>query len=499
MNDIFNLIYSHTSATSTGVTLLAFMIIYTTLERKVKALPKIPFNFFILYITLRIITNNLDFLGVEGWKKWIAIAAMASLYCGVVRILFYAIVETFFKWRRKKKMPRITKDFILFAIYALIVIVLLRTMGGVNLAGLITTSAILTAAIGLGAQKTLGNLFAGIMIQMDKPYEIGDWIEFNSFIGEVIHISWEITRIRTRKNEIVCIPNQHIASSIIKNLSPAKDSYLSVFEIGINYSTPPDLFKKVVMDVLTKDSKVLTNPAPLILLKEFADFAIIYTVRLTISNYRDENIILGDIRRKLWYALKRHDIEIPFPIRTVRYSHIEHKIANEAKEEIKKSARAVLRKIPLFFPISDGQIDEMSEKIDLIEFGEGEIIVKQADPGSSMFVIENGNVDVLLELENGNERSLATLNEGSFFGEMSLLTGEPRSATVKANVQTQLLEIKKDAFTTIFASDPSISGSLADLLAKRQAEISKTKESEEELSNKRNQLLSKIKNFFGMN
>jgi len=478
---------------------IVLLIAYIFASSRLGRLPKIPVGLLILYLALRMILNALPGMVSEGLVHWLDVAAIIVLYCAAVRIVFALTVELWFEWKRKTKIPKLTRDFVLLAIYAVITFVVLRTKGGVNLAGLITTSAVLTAVIGLAAQNTLGNLFAGLALQMERPYAIGDWIRYGDYVGRVVGIGWKSTRLITFENELVYVPNMDIAKTVLTNYSKPSKRIWMVIELGVEYGAPPNKVRDVIAAVLEQEPMVVKEPRPTIRVLEYGDFAITYKIRLMYEDYGNMPALRGAIMNNIWYALRRNGVRIPFPIRDVHHRHIERRFEQEVLARERISAMSDIDSVPIFEPLPKEARGMLSEKMEIVNYGDGEEVVRQGDAGDSMYILHSGAGEVLVKKPGSEPIKVAELAPPAFFGEMSLLTGDPRSATVKVKGDSTLFRIDKGLFSEIFTKDPSVSERLAEVLAARQAE---TAEALGRLGRDRathaSNLARRIKSFFGI-
>ncbi len=479
--------------------IIILLIVYRYASARLKQLPAVPVGLLILYLVLRIILNAIPDMVSERLLHWLAVAAVIVLYCAAVRIIFAFTVEFWLTWRKRPPLPKLTRDFILLAIYAVIFFVVLRTKGGVNLAGLLTTSAVLTAIIGLAAQNTLGNLFAGLALQMERPYALGDWIQFGDSVGRVVAIGWKSTRLVTFENEMVFVPNLDIAKTTLKNFSkPTKRIWMKI-NLGVEYGAAPNKVRSVLLDVLREEPRALKSPAPIIRLMDYGDFAITYQIRFLYEDYGNYPALRASIMNNVWYALRRNGIRIPFPIRDVHHRHVErqHEVKIAASE--RASAMAELDSVPIFKPLSEESRSMLASRMDLVEYGDGEEVVRQDDPGDSMYILHKGACDVLVKRGDAPPVAVAQLEPSSFFGEMSLLTGEARTATVRAKGDCTLFKMDKELFRDVLVADKTVSEKLADALAARQAEMAEALG--KQMLDKKAQaskLVQKIKAFFGM-
>jgi hypothetical protein len=209
---------------------------------------------------------------------------------------------------------------------------------------------------------------------------------------------------------------------------------------------------------------VLASPAPKVFLKAFGDFAILYEIKFWMENEAIFNDILDAIKTNVWYEAQRNNIRIPFPIRTLQIDRpkIRH-------DESLQQARTSVRKQPFLQLLDTAQTDKLLMHAKLLRFGRGEKVIEQGEHGESMFMLLQGEADVFVSV-NGHDSHVATLKAGDYFGEMSLLTGEPRSATVSATRDCEMWEIQKGVLAEILQENENLVQKLGELLAKRRME-----------------------------
>ncbi len=472
-------------------------IIYWRIAARSTKFPHIPLGLFILYLLIDFARILLLSYNLPQWAARLDLISIIVLYCAAARLVFYVFVDIWLTRKLKFQLPKITRDVALAVIFAVIVIILLHKKGGVNLASLITTSAVLTMVIGLALQDTLGNLFSGLALQTEKLLQIGEWISFREHVGQVVGMTWKSTLIKTLENEIVYIPNNVISKEIVKNYSRPEPSHVAYIEIGIQYEAPPNKVREVILDTLAEYDKVLKVPPPQVRLIMFGDHAITYQIRFWNNDFGGEKLLKAEIMNMLWYAFKRNGIQIPFPIRDVRFHHVERANEEHKREGIRSAITAKLKNIPVLTPLPPEDIELLAKRVSFELFGNGESIVHQDELGDSMYIIHSGGCDIVLE--GGERKVVATLKEGDFFGEMSLLTGERRTATVVAKGDTEVFMIDKKSFADILKAHPAISETLGQALVTRQTYLAAMQGRKEAPSpSATSQLVSKIKSFFGI-
>lgn len=397
------------------------------------------------------------------------VLSIAALSFAVVRGL--AVTADVVVRRRQMHFSTIFRDLLTLLVYTIVVFLVLRSVG-VDVSALLTTSAIVTAVIGLALQETLGNVFSGLSLQLQKPFEPGDWIRFDSYLGRVQGIGWRSTSLITRNLEILDVPNGLLAREVVTNYRGAAIG--DELFVGLPYKTPPSVAKRVIVEVLREVPDVVSMPAPCAELDEYGDSAIKYRVRFWMRDYSRQEGVRDAIMTNLWYALQRHGIAIPFPIRDV-FMHDASDSAGDA-HAFEQERLAALRQVDFLHDLDDIELGMLRTDVQEAVFGSDEIICREGDLGDAFFVLRRGAVEVVARGAGGHETHVADLTAPSFFGEMALLTGEPRSATVRAKGDAELLIVARSGFEALFKTRPSVATAVSRVLATRQSELRERRE-----------------------
>lgn len=479
--------------------LAAVIICYQIALLKAPRLPGLPFSLLYLFLALKFVCLVLPQTTDARIFTAIAVAADVAILWAGARLIFTLVVESWWAWQRKTKIPRITRDLFLAVSYAIILLIVMRTRGGVNLIGLITTSAVLTAVIGLAAQNTLGNIFAGLSIQMDHPFRLGDWVEYGNNTGKVVGIGWAATRLKTFDDEMIIVPNTEIAKTLVKNHSLPTPRHAMKIDIGVEYGAAPEHVRKTLLLLCTQEPRILKEPPPVVRVTNYGDFAITCQLRFFYNDFGISPELRANVMDRIWYTLRRAGIKIPFPIRDVHHRHIERKAEMEESARIRDEAISELDLVPILAPLLPADRKRLALGLTIEEYGNGEIVVEQGNPGDSLYIIHRGVCDVEISTAKGPPVKVATLARPAFFGEMSLLTGEPRSATVRSVGHTIVFSIDKELFRDILLAHPEVSEVLAATLATRQAKtmgmVERRREEEAKIASG---LLGRIRSFFGL-
>ena len=329
---------------------------------------------------------------------------------------------------------------------------------------LVTTSAVSAVVIGFALQDTLGNAFAGLAIQSEKPFHVGQWVRVGDFEGRVAEVTWRATKLRTKAGNFAIVPNNIVAKEAIINYSePAAPMRLEV-EVGASYMVPPNKVKAAMMEALRHSSRVLAAPTPDVVLVAFDASAITYRARFWIDDFAADEVSRDEVRTAIYYAFQRHDIEIPFPIQ------VQYERSFDAPDAASRQAEQeqLLAGVDLFAALPPEARNQVALGAPMAVYGSGETIVRQGEEGQSMFVVLSGAVRVVLEPARDE---IARIQRGGYFGEMSLLTGEPRSATVLAVGDVTVAEIGAELFRRVIAAHPDALDKIGMAVAVRRAEL----------------------------
>ncbi len=364
-----------------------------------------------------------------------------------------------------------------------------------KLAPIFTGSAIIGVVIGLALQDTLGNLFAGLAMQADQPFQIGDVVTIaDKGSGVIENISWRGMKIRTFQNKLLIISNSVLGKEAIE-VAPRDNLNARLVFFNTLYANSPAKTAQVIREVVRQVENVSPKMRPVVRVKNLGDNGIDWEIKYWIEDYSKFNDTDALVRQRIWYAFQREKIEFAYPTRTL---HIETKMQENAFVETTNEIFERLSNVPIFAPLSDEETQKLAAASRVRVFAPDESIVRQGQKGNSMFVINRGTVNVQIK-ENGAAKNLRTLREGDFFGEMGLLTGEPRTATVLAVDETEVLEINNLCLTPILEENPELVASLSKIIEERRVALDKLEEhtKEREIAGKTS-VFDSIKKFFGL-
>jgi len=443
----------------------AALIIGRLLKRRAGVRLGVSFQLFCIALAFYAATS---FYGVTvKWHNIVATAVIALATAFVVALLDRYLWDAYFEKARQTPIPHFLRQVVallLFLIALLLVLVLVYHTEG-YLATLLTGSGIIAIVLGFAMQDLIGGIIAGIALQISRPYKVGDWLNIQDKFAEVMEINWRSTRLRTNDAIYLDIPNFSIARGTIINLHYPTPIHAMRLQVGVDYEVPPNRVKDALLRAASSAEGVVPSPPTKVFVMGFADSAVTYEIKFSMGNHQAYNDVCDAIRTNIWYEFKRQRITIPFPIRTLHVQRRRHRQVPEGHAE----AQAILRGEPLFDSLTDAQLDNVLHSAHIHRYGRGERVIQEGAEGDSMFVMLRGIAHVSV-LRNGTGIRLGVLREGDCFGEMSLLTGEPRSATIRADSDCEVLEISKEGMAEVLRDSPQYLTQLSELLAKRRLE-----------------------------
>ena len=439
---------------------IAFAISTLTVNRLVRRKLKLSLLLLGAYVVVHLVVG-LELAPDAAVDEQLISIERLAFAAGLINLAVISFLNPLREDRVPDRYPAILQDFIVIGLLVLVATLVFHDK-------LLTTSAVSAVVIGFALQDTLGNAFAGLAIQSERPFNVGHWVRVGDFEGRVTEVTWRATKLRTKAGNFVVVPNNIVSKEAITNFSEPTTQCRVEVEVGASYLTSPNTVKSAIAEALANSARALKTPAPDVVLGSFDSSAINYRVRFWIEDYERDEAARDEVRTAIFYAFARHGIEIPWPIQ-VQYEKAWDE--PDAATQVQERGR-LLAGVDLFGGLSDDAREAIARSVRSRTFGDGESIVRQGEPGESMFVIGSGRAVVVLEPDR---REVATIESGGYFGEMSLLTGEPRTATVIARGDTVVLEIGAELFRHLAASSPQAIEQVGVAAAARRIELDKVR------------------------
>lgn len=436
------------------------------------------------------------------WVRWSWRILLGLAFVNVSGAFFFEVFLAVLRLRP----PRFLRDLLMAFTYILVTITVLS--GDVDLTGIIATSAVLTAVIGLSFQDTLGNMMAGMALQMEHAIGVGDWIKIDGQEGLVKEVRWRHTAIETRNWDTIVIPNSVLMKSQVTVLGrrtgqPRQHRQWVYFNVDYRY-TPAAVIETVETALRAEPiPNIAADPQPNCVLMDFKESYGTYAVRYWLTDLAVDDPTNSIVRTRIFYALSRAEIPLSIPAHKVYVTETQSRTEQKRSEEIEKRT-AALKQVELFHVLTDEERRTLANQLRVAPFVRGEAITRQGAEAHWLYVLTRGDAEVRVSADGNLSERIATLHTGDFFGEMGMMTGEPRSATVIALSDVECYRVDKEAFHDILQSRPEIAEDISRVLARRRVELDAVREGLNEearlarMKQHQGDLLRRIQSFFGL-
>jgi small-conductance mechanosensitive channel len=436
-------------------------------------------------------------LGITLIRILKVILAMV-LVIAAVRFISFLVTKTLFRSTTQGEISSLLKTVLSIIVYIVAFFIIFQSFfPSVDLTALFTGSTIVGIVVGLALQDTLGNLFAGLAMSADQPFQVGDVILIpNRGEGVIEKVSWRGVTIRTFQNKLLVISNSVLGKEIFE-VAPKNNLNAKLVFFNTLYTNSPAKTIHAVREAIRQVENVSPKMRPVVRIRNLAADGIDWEVKYWLEDYRLQHDTDALVRQRIWYVFQREKINFAYPTRTL---YLEKHAEEAPPEEIFNITAERLNNVSIFAPLSDEEIERLANASVSRVYAPGEPIVHRGQEGNSMYVIIRGGVKVQIP-ENNYQKTIGKLKENDFFGEMSLLTGEPRTATVIATEESEVLRIDKEGLKPIFENNPALVSAVSELVEERRellrAQAEEAAKEEEEMKAKKGVMRS-IRGFFGL-
>ncbi len=364
---------------------------------------------------------------------------------------------------KQRQVNQLWLDLLKFLLLLGLVMIGLKSVLNIQPGSILTSSAILTAVIGFSLQDTIGSLFSGLLIQMEKPFKPGNWIRVGDAEGQVVEITWRYTKLRTVERNYILVPNNIISRTQLINYNEPVPFVRQNVRVPAPLDAPPVKIKYALEDAMNKCRLVLPKPTPRARFREITENRIIYEMQYYIKDYADAAPSRDEVQSSVWYEFKKMGMDLPQPMLRVE------QLAPAAHGGALHDAVKLLQGISLFAGMSEDDLGLLIVTSSIRTYAHGFQIVRQGQKGTTLYIILEGTVAVK---RGGN--TLAELGAGQFFGEMALLTGEARAADVFVTADAaKCLIVDREGFRIIMDKSPVVIRNIEEIFRARAAQTAR--------------------------
>ena len=431
-----------------------------------------------LWVYLLIPLCTLNWIGARVYHDWLAQSAVQSwitwlpryiiialLIIIVVETLFVLLFDYYYAGRRQLAVPPTIQTLARALLYTLIGLLVLLTFFNIKvIAEMLIGSGVLLLGVAWLMQDALRNLFAGLGLQTTRLFAPGDWLRVGAHEGRVESLDWRAVTLRGALGESITVPMSLLAQVEVTNLTARHAPSAGEVDVVVDFAYPPEQVERVLHAALRDIDGLCAEPAPEVRLAAFQEQGIRYVIRYWFSEGARRAALATAVHRAIWYHFRRAEIRLAYPATNV-YLHQPASAVCSPGERV-----ALLRRIAFLQSLPAEQMERLACALRQHLFARGETVCRQGEPGQTFYIITRGRLRVSA-CAGGQEIFTQTLAVGHFVGEFSLLTGEPRTATVTVEEEAELLVMDKEDMRQILADNPTLAEHISAILAQRRHEL----------------------------
>lgn len=337
---------------------------------------------------------------------------------------------------RRVRQARLFSDLLAAAIYLTVVLIVLNSVLDLPVNGLLATSSVIAIVLGLALQNTLADVFSGIAVGIEQPFHVGDRVSLSDHVeGVVVQMNWRSIRIQTDGNDLATIPNSVAAKAQIINRSVPTERRAASVEISTASPFAPDRLIELMRQALLLCPGVLSDPAPSVDLTRLGLRSCTYTIGFVVPSTKGLAATKSQLLRQAHRVLRHAGAATGEPL----------------------SDAAVLRGLVLFEGLDATHVDNLAASLARRKLGAGESLFEQDSNGSSFFIVKAGVLEITRNRSRNQTESIGRVGPGEYLGEISLLTGEPRTVAATAVVDSEVLELPGAALKKLITENPGLS------------------------------------------
>lgn len=401
------------------------------------------------------------------WSAAVALAGLAAIQLGAT-LVFRGLLPAI-----QLPSPRIAQDLLVTALSLAWCLAWLR-LAGVDPSQLFTTSALITAVVAFSMQDTLGNVLGGVALQLDNSLRVGDWVRIDDVSGRVVDVRWRYTAIETRARELVVVPNSWLMKNrftVIRAPAQGPLAWRRAVAFNVDSEAPPERVT-AALEQAVRDARiacVLEQPPPSAILTELGAGFSRYTLRYWLADPQFDDPTDSAVRVHALAALARAGVRPGLPVEerlTVKENDSWRAAA--AQRDFERRLHAI-RATELFAQLSEAEQAQLATHLVHAPFAAGDIMTRQGAVAHWLYMVLAGEAKVLVDGPQGPV-TVGTLHGGDVFGEMGMLTGEPRGATVIAETAVECYRLDKAGFAQLLRERPEVAREVAAIAERRNAE-----------------------------
>lgn len=391
-----------------------------------------------------------------GMALWLAGALLVS------RLILALLLNPFSRSRTGQDTPAILVNCIYACVFVAAGFMSVHYVLEKPVGALMATSGLVTLIIGLAIRDMIADFFSGLAINFERPYSIGDWIELEpGLVARVTELNWRSTRLITLSERTVIVPNNNFAARQFVNYSLPRRSYRESLSITLNYTADPERIENILQSAISATRGLMEDGSHNVRIKNFTERGVEYEIRFWIDDLASKVGLKHKLAANVLRYLNQAGVSIPYQQQDVLITH-----DRRARQERRIDAKRLLSRIDWLEPLQEHELSQLAEVAKPHDFSKGTIIFNEGEDGDSLYLVVEGIANVRTGT-NGSSKTVGKIEPGQALGEMSVLTGAPRRATVIADTDVHALSIHRLDLEPILRARPQIAQELGNMMAVR--------------------------------
>ena len=333
---------------------------------------------------------------------------------------------------------------------------------GYSITGVYVSTGAVAALVAFAMQRTLGDLFSGIALSIERPFRLGDWIVLNDGSeGQVIDINWRATRLRGWDNATFVIPNGELARQGFKNLHGSDHLFAPWYEIKIPAEVDPRFAKALLLEAALRCDKVLKHPLPVVRLLDASTIPYTYMVWVHFPNYPAMFAGREELHREVHYSLSRAGIQAAPEIHEI------HARKADILRVEPPTTLLALKGLDVASSLTEEELEKIASMSQHFVFDAGTILIREGAIADAFDVIINGMVESSITLPSGSRKFVERLSPGQYFGITSMITAHPSILEFTALTDVTLIRIDTSCLRSVLADRPDLTEEFAKIVKQR--------------------------------
>lgn len=355
-------------------------------------------------------------------------------------------------------LPRVWSELLRLITMIGITFYVLGGVWGAPMDQVLTALGVGSIVIGFALQDTLSSLVAGLLLAFEKPFEVGHWVRYGGYEGQIIEMNWRAVRVRTVERDVVIIPNSLMGKDVAVNFTLLDPLHAERVRVSFGYQHPPNQIKRMLLETALATPSVVHNPPPHVRILEYAydKFAVTYEVKLFTSDYRRTEFIRDEVLTRIYYAAQRYNLTVPYQT-TVFYQR--DSTALEEHDTFPELL-AQLQTLPYFAYLDTALHHQLAQGAAFQHYGAEERLIEQGMTFKGFYILLEGSVQLTVSTSDGKTHEVAQLGPGDFFGETLLLRGRTSPFAVVVSQDMKAIFIERNTLAAVVASSSRLSAEM---------------------------------------